>query len=90
MTLDIRWEFAALSLPMNVSGLFTLALPPPRIRPVAENAERIAMIVDGIKDLRAAMPMLEVDLRNAAIIDALDQRGQVTLTASRDGRLEIS
>lgn len=79
-----------LAKPQRVSGLMTAALPVPSIRPVAENAERVAMIVAGVADLRAAMPMIEVDLRNAAIIDALVERGEVTVTAGPDGRLEIS
>lgn len=36
------------------------------------------------------MPMLEIDQRNAAIIDALVSRGEVTLTVGHDGRLQVT
>lgn len=72
--------------PNPITGLRTPAFTP-RIRPVAENAERVAAIHMGLRD---AFPMLAIEQRNAAIIDALVERGEVTLTAGPGGRLEVS
>jgi hypothetical protein len=71
-----------------ISGMMSPAFPP-RIRPVAENADRIVGIANWVRDHQAFIPMLEVDQRNAAIIDALVARGEVTLTAGANG-LEVS
>lgn len=67
----------------------TLAiLDRPRVRPIAENAEQVAMCVGGVRELHASMPMLELDLRDAAIVDALVEHGSVTLTV-RSGKLDV-
>lgn len=68
-----------------ITGLRTPAFPPP-VRPVAENAGLAAAVHLGLRD---AFPMLEIDQRNAAIVDALNERGQVTITVGPNG-LEIT
>jgi hypothetical protein len=75
--------------PSPITGLRTAATRP-RILPIAENAERITCITRGLDDIRSMCPMLDIDARNADIVDALDQRGCVMLTAGLDGRVYVS
>ena len=60
----------------------------PKVRPVAENADRVAMCISGVRDVHAMMPMLVVDLRNSAIADALVEHGAVTMTFGK--RIEVT
>lgn len=64
-----------------ITGLRTAAYRP-RVLPIAENSERVAAVTAGLASM---CPMLEIDLRNSAIIDALVARGEVTLTAGPFG-----
>jgi hypothetical protein len=81
-------ECIASTMLSRITGMMSPAFPP-RVRPIAENADRIVGIANWVRDHRAFVPMLEVDQRNAAIIDAIVERGQVTLTAGPNG-LEVS
>ena len=67
-------------------GLMTMATRP-RVRPIADYSARVAMIA---RSLHESMPMLEIDERNAAIIDGLTEGQVVTLSAGQDGKLEVS
>ena len=74
--------------PSPITGFRTPAFPP-SVRPLPDNAEHMVAILACIKslDLRDTFPLWESDRRNAAISDALIERGEVTLTAMHGGML---